>query len=95
MDKNQEGYYDDDGFFILPNGECIDPYGYQFDDEGYDEFGGYYDDDGYYVPGEGYEEEYYGKYEVQSYIPETLEQEAERLAPFTEHVSPAIEWLNQ
>lgn len=95
MNENNEGYYDKEGFFILPDGDFIDPYGYYFDQEGYDEFGGYYDDDGYYVPGEEYEDEYYEKYDVDHFIPESLEQEAERLAPFNEHVYPAIAWLKE
>ncbi|CDW85420.1 UNKNOWN [Stylonychia lemnae] len=61
MEANKEGKYDEDGFFVLPNGDFIDPYGYYFDEEGYDNFGGYYDDDGYYVPGEEYHDEYYEK----------------------------------
>ncbi len=71
MIEQQQGYYDDVGFLILGDGSFIDPYGYKFDEEGYDEFGGYYDDDGYYVPGAEFEEEYYGKYEEESYIQET------------------------
>lgn len=45
------------------------------------------------MPGDDYEEEYYEKYHQESYIPETLQEEAERLAPYLEHVYPAIEWL--
>ena len=36
MNENNEGYYDKEGFFILPDGDFIDPYGYYFDAEGYD-----------------------------------------------------------
>lgn len=57
-----EGYYDKDGFYVLADGSFYDPSGYYFDQNGYDEFGGYYEN-GYYVPGEGYEDEYYRKYE--------------------------------
>jgi len=54
---------DKDGFFILPDGSCYDPFGYYFDAEGYDQYGGYYDDLGYYVPGVKYEDQYYKDYE--------------------------------
>ena len=60
--EEQEGYYDDFGFYILPDGDFYDHNGYYFDKEGYDEFGGYYDGLSY-VPGAEYEEEYYKKYE--------------------------------
>lgn len=33
----------EDGFYILEDGDCYDPYGYYFDKEGYDEYGGYYE----------------------------------------------------
>ena len=46
-----EGYYDNDGFYILPEGDFFDKDGYYFDREGFDENGGFYDEDnGEYVP---------------------------------------------
>ena len=62
LKEENNGYYDDDGFCIMENGEFFDPWGYKFDPDGYDEYGGYYDDDGVYVPGSGYEDEYYKNY---------------------------------
>ena len=44
-----EGKFDEDGFYILADGDFYDPLGYYFDKQGYDETGGHYDDDGYYV----------------------------------------------
>ncbi len=38
--EEQEGYYDEFGFYILPDGDFYDHNGYYFDKEGYDEFGG-------------------------------------------------------
>jgi hypothetical protein len=32
MEEKNEGYYDKDGFFIMPQGDFIDPYGYYFDE---------------------------------------------------------------
>lgn len=93
VDKN-EGKFDDDGFYILPDGSFYDKQGYIFDAEGYDEHGGYIEN-GKYYPGQGQEDEYYDRYEEQNNRKETLKQEAERLAPFMEHVIPAIDWVNQ
>lgn len=45
-----EGKFDDDGFYLLKDGDFYDPLGYYFDKQGYDETGGRYDDAGYYVP---------------------------------------------
>ena len=51
-----EGDYDEDGFFITPNGSFWDPDGVYFNRQGYDKHGGYYDDsNGEYVPGKGWE----------------------------------------
>ena len=41
-----EGKYDEDGFYILPDGGFFDPEGYKFNKEGFDGIGGYYDDNG-------------------------------------------------
>lgn len=46
------GWYDELGFYNLPEGGFYDPDGYLFNKEGYDEFGGYYDERGFYHPGE-------------------------------------------
>lgn len=93
VDKN-EGKFDEYGFYILPDGSFYDNHRYYFDAEGYDEYGGYYEN-GRYYPDKDHEDEYYDRYEVQNNIKETLEQEAERLAPFLEHVIPAIDWVNK
>ena len=51
-----EGDYDEDGFFITPNGSFWDPDGMYFNRQGYDKHGGYYDDsNGEYVPGKGWD----------------------------------------
>ena len=47
------GYYDNLGFYNLPDGSFYDPDGYYFNQQGYDEFGGHYDSDNNYIPGEG------------------------------------------
>ncbi len=59
--EQHEGYYDEDGFYVMGDGSFYDPNGYYFDQEGYDEFGGYYEN-GYYVPGPDYAEEYYRRF---------------------------------
>ena len=46
------GYFDELGFYNLPNGSFYDPDGYFFDTDGYDEFGGRYDQNNTYIPGE-------------------------------------------
>jgi hypothetical protein len=43
-----KGAYDDDGFYRLESAAFYDPYGYYFDEDGYDEAGGKYDEQGYY-----------------------------------------------
>ena len=52
-----EGEYDEEGFFITPDGSFWDPDGVYFNREGYDKHGGYYDDNDEYVPGKGWDEE--------------------------------------
>lgn len=47
------GKYDDDGFYILPDGGFFDPEGFLFDTEGFDAIGGKYDEEGKYVPPPG------------------------------------------
>lgn len=51
--ESKEGKYDDDGFYILPDGDFFDPEGFYFDKAGYDGIGGYYDKEGQYVPPPG------------------------------------------
>lgn len=46
-------YFDDLGFYNLPDGDFYDPDGWYFDKDGYDQFGGKYDDDNNYIPGQG------------------------------------------
>lgn len=41
------GYYDKDGFYVLPDGDCYDLNGFYFDPEGYDQYGGYYENYAY------------------------------------------------
>ena len=38
-----EGKYDNDGFYILPDGSFYDYQGYYFDKDGFDANGGFYD----------------------------------------------------
>ena len=52
-----KGEYDDDGFFITPNGSFWDPDEVYFNREGFDKHGGYYDDNGEYIPGKGWDDE--------------------------------------
>ena len=54
--EETEGEYDNDGFFITPNGSFWDPDGIYFNSDGYDRHGGRYDSDGVYQPGEGWDE---------------------------------------
>lgn len=101
--EQEEGHYDNDGFYILNNGGFYDPWGYHFDKDGYDEYGGYYDDDGYYVPGEQYMQEYYQNYNLgdyhDKYADEDLEGEEitypynEDDAIYMEHIAPALKSL--
>ena len=51
-----EGEYDEEGFFITPNGSFWDPDGVYFNEEGYDKHGGYYEK-GEYIPGKGWDED--------------------------------------
>ena len=56
--EKEIGEYDEDDFYLLPNGSFYDPLGYYFNEQGLDEIGGYYDDDGFYVdPDEEYNED--------------------------------------
>lgn len=48
------GRYDDNGFYITPNGSFWDPDGVYFNREGLDKHGGYYDDNFEYHPGRGW-----------------------------------------
>ena len=57
LNDEVEGDYDEDGFFITPNGSFWDPDGVYFNRDGYDKHGGYYDDKTQeYVPGKGWDE---------------------------------------
>lgn len=47
--KAKQGKFDEDNFYILPDGDFYDNEGYYFDVEGFDELGGYYDDNGEYI----------------------------------------------
>jgi hypothetical protein len=42
--EQEKGHYDEDDFYILDDGGFYDPWGYKFDNDGYDEYEGYYDD---------------------------------------------------
>lgn len=48
------GLYNDDGFYITPNGSFWDPDGIYFNREGFDKHEGYYDDEYTYHPGRGW-----------------------------------------
>ena len=50
-----DGEYDNDGFFVTPNGSYWDPDGVYFNREGFDRHGGYYEDNGEYIPGKGWD----------------------------------------
>ena len=52
-----KGEYDEDGFFITPNGSFWDPDYVYFNREGYDKHGGRYNDNGEYIPGKGWDNE--------------------------------------
>ena len=54
--EQTEGEYDEDGFFVTPNGSFWDPDGVYFNKDGFDKHGGRYDLDGIYIPGEGWNE---------------------------------------
>ena len=54
--EQTEGEYDEDGFFVTPNGSFWDPDGVYFNKDGFDKHGGRYDLDGVYIPGEGWNE---------------------------------------
>ena len=54
--EDTKGEYDDDGFFITPNGSFWDPDGVYFNKDGFDRHGGRYDSRGVYIPGEGWNE---------------------------------------
>lgn len=41
--EKQTGSYDDDGFYLLQEGDYFDTFGFYFDVEGFDEIGGFYD----------------------------------------------------
>ena len=58
LNDHTEGEYDDEGFFITPNGSFWDPDGVYFNKEGYDKHGGYYDDNDEYIPGKDWNEKY-------------------------------------
>ena len=54
--EETKGDYDNDGFFVTPNGSFWDPDGVYFNKDGFDKHGGRYDSDGIYIPGEGWNE---------------------------------------
>lgn len=57
-----DGYIDERGFYMTPNGSFWDEEHNYFNRYGYDKHGGYYDKFGVYFPGKDYDEEY-GLYE--------------------------------
>ena len=48
------GYYDENNFYISPDGSFWDPDGVYFNKEGFDRHGGFYDDNLEYQPGKGW-----------------------------------------
>ena len=56
--EDTKGEYDNDGFFITPNGSFWDPDGVYFNRDGVDKHGGKYNNEGEYIPGEGWNEEH-------------------------------------
>ena len=55
--EDTEGKYDEDGFFVTPNGSFWDQDYVYFNREGFDKHGGRYDQNGEYIPGEGWDDE--------------------------------------
>ena len=51
-----EGEYDEDGFFVTPNGSFWDQDYVYFNREGFDRHGGKYGENGEYIPGEGWDD---------------------------------------
>lgn len=47
-----DGKFDEDGFYLLKDGDFFDPFGFYFDTNGFDAEGGSYDNQGYYRRGE-------------------------------------------
>ena len=61
--EKHEGKYDNDGFYILKDGDFFDPYGYYFDENGLDEVGGFYSNEtNEYVQPSEYENQGYEDY---------------------------------
>lgn len=52
--ETEDGKYDRDGFYRLPDGCYWDPDGIYFNEEGFDKHGGYYDNNLEYHPGKGW-----------------------------------------
>ena len=54
--EDTKGEYDQDGFFVTPNGSFWDADNVYFNREGFDRHGGRYDEHGEYIPGEGWDD---------------------------------------
>lgn len=52
LKSHPDGEEDEDGFYMLKDGDFFDPFGYYFDVNGFDVTGGSYDNQGYYRAGE-------------------------------------------
>jgi len=61
--NSYKGKHDKDGFYILPDGDFFDPYGYYFDKEGVDNIGGFYEEStGEYISPDNYDEGVFDDY---------------------------------
>jgi len=54
FEEIEGGVYNDNGFYITPNGSFWDPDGVYFNREGYDKHEGYFDENHVYIPGRGW-----------------------------------------
>ena len=62
--EDQNGKYDQDGFYILSEGGFFDDHGYHFNKDGFNEIGGFYDPDtGEYISPDDFDDETQNKIE--------------------------------
>lgn len=58
FEEVEDGNYNEDGFYVTPDGSFWDPEGDYFNKYGYDKYGGTYDQYKVYIPGDGWLEEF-------------------------------------
>ena len=76
FEEVEDGYYDDRGFYITPNGSFWDDEQTYYNHLGFDRHGGSYDKYGVYQPGPGFDEKT-GLYSDQKYlnsVPEEIDE---------------------